>query len=71
LMREFLVWVAFRPRTEADAMAAWQSHCPRATVWEDARLEGLVDVDPQPAPLGTARVCLTPRGQAALARCQA
>jgi hypothetical protein len=36
-MREFLVWVAFRPRTYADTMEAWGSHCPRFTLWEDAQ----------------------------------
>ena len=33
LMVEFLDWVAFRPRTYADAMEAWRSSCPRLTVW--------------------------------------
>ncbi len=66
-MREFLVWVAFRPRTEADAMDAWQSHCPRFTVWEDALDAGLITLEPAPGPLGSARVRLTQCGLAALA----
>ncbi len=69
-MEQFLAWVAFRPRTEADALEAWQTHCPRVTVWEDALQEGLIELDPQPAPLGTARVCLTARGEALLAECE-
>jgi len=43
-MREFLEWVAFRPRTRADAMEAWGSHCPRFTQWEDALEDGLVQL---------------------------
>ncbi len=65
-MREFLEWVAFRPRTESDAMEAWGSHCPRFTVWEDALEANLVALGTVPGPLGSAPVHLTPRGQAAL-----
>jgi hypothetical protein len=68
-MREFLVWVTRCPRTYADTMEAWSSHCPRFTVWEDALAAGLVQVEPC-AHRGTAeqRVCLTPLGQAHFAR---
>jgi hypothetical protein len=60
-MREFLVWVAFRPRTYADTMEAWGSHCPRFTLWEDALDLGLISVDGGlPA---TSRVCLTDQGR--------
>jgi hypothetical protein len=45
-MREFLVWVTFRPRTYADTMEAWGSHCPRYTLWEDALDLGLIVVEP-------------------------
>jgi hypothetical protein len=65
-MREFLVWVAFRPRTHADAMEAWQSHCPRFTLWEDALEAGLIELESSCGPLGSARLRLTGRGQAAL-----
>ena len=44
LMREFLTWVSERPRTYDDAMSAWQSHCPRQTIWEDAMIEGLIQI---------------------------
>jgi hypothetical protein len=40
------VWLAFRLRTYADAMDAWQSHCLRFTLWESAREDGLVELDP-------------------------
>ncbi len=58
-MRELLTWVDHTPRTYADAMNAWGSHCPRFTVWEDALEANLVSVSAN-------RVCLTPRGLAAL-----
>ena len=70
-MQRFLAWVAFRPRTEAEAMEAWQTHCPRSTVWENALGDGLIDLDPPMAALGTARVRLTSRGQEVLDGCAA
>jgi len=42
---ELLRWLAERPRTYAETMDAWTSHCPRLTVWEDALAAGLVRVD--------------------------
>jgi len=67
-MREFLAWVARRPRTYADAMEAWQSHCPRYTVWEDARDAGFIRIESGDAKrFGEAQVVLTPRGRVALA----
>jgi hypothetical protein len=65
LMREFLAWVAFRRRTYAEAMEAWRSTCPRHTVWEDALLDGLVQVE-SGAPPRECEVTLTPRGRALL-----
>jgi hypothetical protein len=64
-MREFLEWVAFRPRTYADAMDAWGSHCPRFTLWEDALDGGLIEVDPGLVDASSVR--LTPRGLSAIA----
>lgn len=60
LMLEFLGWVANRPRTYADVMEAWQTTCPRHTIWEDAIIDGLVEI-------GESRVSLTPRGKTLLA----
>ena len=37
---ELLDWVSIRPRTYPETMEAWQSHCPRLLIWEDALLEG-------------------------------
>ncbi len=65
LTLDFLLWVASRPRSYAEAMEAWRTHCPRFTVWEDALADGLVAVDGGGgAGQRGARVVLTPRGQA-------
>jgi regulation of enolase protein 1 (concanavalin A-like superfamily) len=61
-MREFLEWIASRPRTYAEAMEAWRSHCPRYTVWEDALAGGLIQIEGG-GPRGPAGVTLTPKGR--------
>ena len=67
-LREFLVWVARRPRTYAEAMEAWRSHCPRFTVWEDALAAKLIRCEPAPGQqFGEAAVTLTGQGRATLA----
>jgi hypothetical protein len=48
-MVQFLTWVASRKRTHADVMDAWQSSCPRLSVWEDAMIEGYVQFAGDPA----------------------
>lgn len=65
LMRQFLTWVADRPRGYAEAMDAWRSSCPRLTVWEDALADDLIRLEGD-AGWGQAAVTLTPRGRAAL-----
>lgn len=45
LMLEFLAWIASRHRTYSEAMDAWQSHCPRQTIWEDAIIGGYIRLD--------------------------
>jgi hypothetical protein len=61
-MLQFLTWVASRRRTHSDVMDAWQSSCPRLSVWEDAVIGGYVQFAGD-----TARsVVLTPLGHAAL-----
>jgi len=62
-MRQFLTWVTERPRTHADVMDAWRSSCPRLSVWEDATIDGLVELSGGPH----GRVVLTAAGRAALA----
>ena len=65
LTREFLHWVAGRPRTYAEAMEAWRSNCPRQSVWEDALLDGLIRVE-NGASMNECKVTLTAQGAAAL-----
>ena len=45
LMVQFLSWISDRQRTYAEAMNAWQSTCPRHTIWEDAIIDGLIQVN--------------------------
>ena len=65
LVLEFLTWVADRPRTYEEAMEAWQSHCPRQTIWEDAIIDGLVKIE---STLASQRsiILLTERGETLL-----
>ncbi|HXT80027.1 MAG TPA: hypothetical protein VN702_10705 [Acetobacteraceae bacterium] len=63
LILQFLRFVAERSPTGAEVLDAWQSSCPRLTVWEDAMIGGLVAFD------GTRerRVVLTEAGRHRLA----
>lgn len=65
LMLEFLAWVSSRRRTYAEAMDAWQSHCPRQTIWEDAIAEGLIQLNRKDT-IRDPEVTLTDRGLALL-----
>ena len=65
LMLEFLSWVADRPRTYDDAMEAWQSHCPRQTIWEDAMIDGLIQIGRDDG-IRNSDIILTQRGKALL-----
>ena len=56
---ELPAWVSARSRTYVEAMDAWQSHCPRLTIWEDALHAGLICVE-------RSRVALTPLGRTTL-----
>jgi hypothetical protein len=60
LIVQFLEWVDARPRSVADARAAWSSTCPLNCAWEDALTDNMV------ALTGDGRVVLTPFGQARL-----
>ena len=63
-MLEFLSWIATRPRTFDEAAAAWQSTCPRHTIWEDAFIEGLVKTETRRG--NRCEVILTARAEAIL-----
>jgi D-3-phosphoglycerate dehydrogenase / 2-oxoglutarate reductase len=64
LTLELLDWVAERPRTYGEAMAAWRTSCPRMPIWEDASSDGLVTVVGADGDSSAARICLTPLGRA-------
>jgi len=63
IMIQFLDWLSSRRRTYAEAMAAWRTSCPRLSVWEDALIDGLIQIDGSSQ---QAEVTLTPRGRAIL-----
>lgn len=65
LMRQFLDWVASRPRAYDEAREAWRTSCPRLSVWEDALIDGLIQVNPG-GPTRPGDVVLTPQGRAIL-----
>jgi hypothetical protein len=65
LMLEFLSWVSSRRRTYNEAMEAWQSHCPRQTIWEDAMIDGYIELNRQ-GTVSDPEVTLTPLGRAHL-----
>ena len=48
LILDLVQWVADAPKPYADVMDAWQTSCPRLTVWEDAVDRGLVNRLPMP-----------------------
>jgi hypothetical protein len=63
LMLQFLDWVASRPRTYAEAMDAWRTSCPRLSVWEDALIGDLIQINGRAL---RPEMALTPRGRATL-----
>jgi hypothetical protein len=65
LMVEFLTWLSSRQRTYDEAVEAWRSTCPRHTIWEDAFIEGFVQVTAGNTP-DRCEVTLTRRGRAIL-----
>jgi hypothetical protein len=67
LIRQFLAWVDRERPTHAEVLDAWQSSCPRLSVWEDAQIAGLVAFDGSRA----RHVVLTAAGQAWIGERQA
>ncbi len=63
---EFLTWISIRPRTYAEAMEAWRSTCPRHSIWEDALVDGLIQVVECGDTMDQGQVALTARGRARL-----
>ena len=54
---QLLEWIGDRERSYAETIEAWQSHCPRLAIWEDALADGLIQVR-------NGKVVLTKRGLA-------
>jgi hypothetical protein len=44
LTRDLLLWIDAAPRTYVETIDVWRTSCPRLSVWEDAVIEGLVEV---------------------------
>jgi hypothetical protein len=65
LMVEFLTWLSNRRRTYDEAAEAWRSMCPRHTVWEDAFIDGFIQITMGDT-ANRCEVTLTPRGRAIL-----
>jgi hypothetical protein len=69
LMIQFLEWVLSRNRTYDETMAAWRTSCPRLSIWEDAMIDGLIQIENDDSSQQSV-VKLTPRGLASLERTQ-
>lgn len=65
LMLEFLSWISSRRRTYTEAMNAWQSSCPRHTIWEDAMIDGYIEIQ-RDEKIRDPEITLTPIGLAML-----
>lgn len=61
LTLQLLAWIDAQPRRYAETIATWGSSCPRLTIFEDAQIEGLVEVV-------ASTVALTDAGRQVLAR---
>ncbi|PYR89330.1 MAG: hypothetical protein DMG19_07385 [Acidobacteria bacterium] len=66
LLLQLLEWIAGRPRSYAETMDVWRSTCPRLTIWEDAVISGLVQVEADGAGAHDLMVSLTALGRSAL-----
>ncbi|MDC7784289.1 hypothetical protein PQJ75_08060 [Rhodoplanes sp. TEM] len=67
LTLQFLAWLDERPRTYGEAMEAWRTSCPRLSIWEDALIDGLVEIGAGAATRDAAPVRPTAKGRALLA----
>jgi len=58
---QLLWWIAERPRSYAETIEAWRTHCPRISPWEDALDQGLIAIERHD---GRSLVVLTEAGAA-------
>jgi len=72
LKLQLLEWISCRPRSYAETMDAWRSTCPRLTIWEDALISGLIQIETDGDSAHNFRLILTALGRSALdtASCQ-
>ncbi len=69
LTLQFLTWVEERPRTYGEAMDRWRTSCPRLSIWEDAFVERLVQLENRAGtPRDACPLTLTRRGRSLLGR---
>lgn len=62
----FLEWIERQPRSYRETLEAWQTHCLRFTIWEDAHRLGLVRSARCANLPGGIQVMLTDAGKALL-----
>lgn len=53
---QFLMWLEEKPRTYEETMEAWQTSCPRLSIWEDCLHEKFIRVEAK-------QVILTQKGK--------
>src|SRR5271155_386110 len=46
LTLQLLEWISARPRTYDETLDAWRTNCPRLSIWEDACIDGLIEIAP-------------------------
>lgn len=67
LTLQFLAWLDECPRSYGAVMEAWRTSCPRLSIWEDALIDGLVEIGSGAATRDAAPVRPTAKGRALLA----
>ncbi len=63
---QLLEWITAQPRDYRETMDAWRSTCPRLSMWEDAVMDGLVEVLDDGRGMDESAVVITEQGKAVL-----
>src|SRR5258708_35588091 len=66
LVLELLAWIASAARTYDETMEAWRTSCPRQSVWEDAWMNGFVEIAGSEDGMRHSTVTLTALGRKVL-----
>jgi len=61
LTLQLLEWISAHPRTYDETLDAWRTSCPRLSIWEDACIDGLIEIAP-----GGRIVAVSPKGKSLL-----